>query len=1856
MQTVFSRSRSAAAAATPASRLPHPSAKIIRRRSRSAAADGDGSNGGVVNVDNEGQIETYGTSSQGVIAQSIGGGGGNGGIRGASAGFGGQGGIGLAFGGNAGSGGNGLAVNVLSGTSATGTVIITNGVNANGILAQSIGGGGGNGGVAAAGVGANGPAFGFSMGGNGGNGGGGDAVNVQVNSAIATYGDFANGVVAQSIGGGGGNGAIDATGAGSSKLSSAVGVGGSGGTGGSASTVNLINQGQITTQGTNAAGIIAQSIGGGGGNGGVSIAGSISQSNAFGVAVGGSGGSGGGSNDVTVQNGGSIVTNGQFADGIIAQSIGGGGGNGAVSVGGTLSNSSGIGVGVGGNGGNGGDAGTVSVSNTYAGQAGVIITNGAGSVGILAQSIGGGGGSGGVGISGSINGSSDDLALALGASNGTVGHGGNVTVTNGGTILANGVDAVAVEAQSIGGGGGVVTVNLAGGFSQNSGNVKMTLGSDETTATDMSGGVVALANTGNVQTTGNGAHGVLEQSIGGGGGQAALSGTLTNALSDNATLSIADGGYGGSATAAQNLTAKNSGMVLTSGTGANAVFAQSIGGGGGDAGYALVADLGATAKAANFSLAMGGTGGSAGTAGTIALTTSGVLQTLGENSAGLLAQSIGGGGGTGGFTANGTFTTSSAASQFNVAVGGAGGSQNNAAAIGVTNNGTVLTFGNGSSGIEAQAIGGGGGDAGMTVSGAFSGTSAKSISESIGGAGSGNGAAITLANVGAIQTGTQASGSGTNSNGLLAQSIGGGGGNGSIALSQLALGTAGEATTTNVNLTVGGATGSSGFGDAIGVNDNGTISTFGAASNGLAAQSIGAGGGNATLTFCGCNVTGSNAAGATIALNAVLGDPASTNSTGGNISIDHTNGEIYTSGSVSNGVLVQSIGGGGGTITSALNSAVGTYSLNATIGGNGGVNDSGGTLDLQNAGSIATTGALSDGILAQSVGGGGGSLASAYGSASHANVTLGGNAASGDAGAITIANSGDVYTQGTSSSALFAQSIGGGGGSFVTNAANANDAFVLGGANGTTGNGGAIGINNAGSIQTTGTDAYGIFAQSVGGGGGAALASGTVTLQNGGTGDGGAVDITNGGNIVTSGNGADGIFAQSIGGGGGIAGTFAGSAGGNGSAGNINIAQTGVIYTQGSAANGIVAQSAAGAGTGGNVNVAVNGSIYVTASNANGVLAGSSGSGSGGDVNVTLSANGVIVGGGGTSGAGTTSVSGRAKYHDGIVGRGGKEDAAQASTVSGAAVQFEGNGTNSLTNNGTITTLAGIKGFAVASTGGTTSIVNNGVMVGSISLANSANNSFTNSANGVFIAGSTINLGGGTFMNDGALSPGGIGSIGTMNVTGNYNQSMTGTTAMDLNYLNGAYDRINATGNVTVSGQLDLSLLNVANVTSGVHNYDLFTAGGTLSDQSLQLVAPQSAVSTYSLVPNANGKLQLQNVVNFSPANISGGTSSFGSYVSLLQAAGSSPSLSGMVAQIFNAPSATQLTRLYQQLTPASYGPMEAATLLSTLNFSQEMLTCKSPETDFASLSRGRCVWGGLGSTQSTQMGSTAAVGYNEYNAGVSYGFQNVVSRDKQTLFGGAFSFGEDNLYANSSSMWGSRFTGGLLLKRENSHTGMTYSLDVTGGSGNYQTRRTIEFPSTAIPTSAGATGFGSYQTPSATATGASYVSFFNTGLRADKYVALADGWALTPYVSLTDTRLSLTPTTETGAGALNIKTAYEGDSYLTLQSGFELGGIYQAKSWQIQPHLDIFATQFVGNNQTGLPSTLEGQPVWMKPFTFNNEIDRTLFNLQPTIDFGGKSGFSMRLGGTYQFSPHVHGGTLNINISQKLGPSPKAP
>ncbi len=667
-----------------------------------AAPGGTAGVGGNIWLENDVDITTTGISSHGIYAKS-------------SAGQGGEGGSGYIF---SGGGFGGSAAQAGTVTIKNFGKITTGGDYAIGIQAQSLGGRAGDGG----------DSYGFvGNGGGGSSGGNGSTVIVENDKEIDTGGAFAHGILAQSIGGSGGNGG---------ESGGLVSYGDTGGAGGNGGDVTVTNFGVIKTFGASARGIFAESIGGGGGTGG--------DSSGL-AAVGGKGGPGSFGGTVTVGNSGSITTIGNKSIGIFAQSVGGGGGDGGSSSGPLLS--------VGGDGESGGDGGVVNVNNT-----GIIKTSGDDAHGVFAQSVGGGGGNGG---------SSDSVSafggIALGGKGGAGGVGGVVDITfdnrtQTGVILTAGDRSRGIFAQSVGGGGGAggvakqLSVGLAGAMSLAIGG----RGGD--------GGKGGVVNVGNVstqclllpsacysqvhndlfiQTQGDNAEGMYVQSVGGGGGAGgyAIAAAVSAGVGASVSMSTSVGGSGGGGGAGGDVTIRTGGVIQTgtlggafvtvhgvqttevrnSGEFSTGLMAQSVGGGGGKGGFSISASVAAAVGGAiSMATGVGGSGGSGGDAGKVDVDFDGSITTYGDDAAGAIIQSVGGGGGTGGYNISASIAAGAAVgAAASVGVGGSGGTAGAGGQAKGTIAGDVFTVGARSTGVLVQSVGGGGGDGGFNISGSL---------------------------------------------------------------------------------------------------------------------------------------------------------------------------------------------------------------------------------------------------------------------------------------------------------------------------------------------------------------------------------------------------------------------------------------------------------------------------------------------------------------------------------------------------------------------------------------------------------------------------------------------------------------------------------------------------------------------------------------------------------------------------------------------------------------------------------------------------------------------------------------------------------------------------------------------------------------------------------------------------------------------------------------------------------------------------------------------------------------------------------------------------------------------------------
>lgn len=1807
-------------------------------------ASGEGGDGGAATVTNTGSLQTNLVSSPGLAALSIGGGGGS------AHGTGGL----VAIGGSGGSGGDGSTATINHSESA----IETLNDDSDGAIVQSIGGGGGHGSNAvSASVDVS-----VAIGGTGGDGGNGQAAvyddGGDASYTVTTTGDRSRGVFAQSAGGGGGSGGYDVSATASIGLDVSLGMSGGGSKGGDAGTAAASVAGDIVTSGSHAMGIFAQSQGGGGGNAGMDVTVSAGAAIAsMSLSLGGSGGDGGDSGAVAVTSTGDITTTGDHSTALVAASQAGGGGNAGITLAGTALNAGQLSISLGGDGGGGGNAGAVTV--TTGGN--TIQTSNTASRGIFAQSAGGGGGN--ADVTAAVDGdTATSLDFAIGGGGGDGGGAAAVTVTADSQISTLGDHADGIKAQSVGGGGGNGAATISGEIASG-GDFSLAVGGDGGGSGD--GSSVSVTSSGAISTAGDNSFGLFAQSISnsGGSGGLAVSGDLVSL--GNVTIGVA--GSGGTGGIGGNVTASNTGKITTAGANSTAILAASVGGGGGSGGVSIAASA---LSVGSVKVSVGGDGGTGGQGGTVSVTNTATVKTAGTFSTGLQAQSIGGAGGNGGFSATGGIVEGEISGDVSVTNGGDGGSGGTGGNVAISNAGKISTSDFGSRGIFGQSVGGSGGDGGLALSATVATGSYGTIdiSDTTGGEGGDGGQAGTVgvSNADKIET------SGFQSNAIQAQSVGGNGGAGGTSYALLVTGT--QSLSIGVTTSTGGSGGSGAIGSDVSVENSGELVTKNGGSDGIHIQSIGGNGGDGGIS--GTIVLGADfgsSASADVTINSSVGGNGGSGSDAGTVAVANR-GKIITKGNSSRGVYAQSVGGGGGDggTASAFSLAVTaptkdteeaqSVDLSATwaVGGDGGAAGDGNTAEVSNSGKIKTSGAASYGIYAQSVGGGGGnggdgelgidaftsseianeifdtvgdlySIYEAYedkeGLITEWEVAVGGSeGAQGDGNTVSVDNSGAISTTGHSGTAIFATSVGGGGGSGGDGIGGFLTKITTGGAGSGGGDGGGVNVNNTGNLSTTGEGAMGIFAQSVGGGGGAAgdvelafaysfydlsFAVGVATQEDAGDGgDGGAINVTSSGDINTTGKFAHGIWAHSIGGSGGAAGlgddinlafkAWSGSAGDEGIGGSVTVASSGDINLSGFGSVGIFAQSVGG------------GASTDSSSKAS-------------DVSITIS-NDVI----------SSGENGRAIMAQSVGGDGNGTIAVEigeGATVSTAENGYETIGfldgkNNTLTNYGTIKKPEedGLNGYVVIADGGLLDIENYGTLSGSIMLDDSYKNILTNTAQGTFEAGQEVTIGSKktpVFTNAGIVSPGGTGTIITTDISSDYTQSDTGTFAVDLDLAESTNDALVIAGNADIAGSVTVNLLDVGSA-STLPGTRIIAVASELNNTAQ---AVSTAIGTYGLSVSGD-ILNLDYTLDFSSDHaLDRGTDNQGEIADHLHSSflsGADDELGAMLTQLANLPDSQAYATALDTLSPRVYADTMTTTLFSIDRFQDSMMSCAPRAGLYRFVREEQCSWIEAQGYQTTRDSTSNSIGFKENTTGVAGGLQ--FSLDDDWTLGGALSYQSRNLetddYASSD---GHQFQGGLVVKHRVEDS--LFSAAITAGRGSYDVDREIFDGSTA--------------------TGQQDISFVAGTLRGARTFERGN-WYLKPMLDLKAGYLHMSSLQESGAGAANVNLQGENQHYFSIRPAFEIGGeLALKKGYLLRPKLAIGIAQFLTNPTTTISGSFAGSPGGATGFDSQSPYDRTSFDFEASFDLLNSNGMVISAGGYGRYSDTIqsYGGRVELQI-----------
>jgi len=1854
---------------------------------------GTGNDAGDVTYTDTGQagrtISTEGDRSRGVFLQSVGGGGGDGGnaisVNGVDPAT-----IGFSLGGDGGSAGDGGVVKYLQGVAA----ISTEGDHASAIQAQSIGGGGGNGGNAITAGAAAAISFGVSIGGDGQSGGKGGAVTVSGTGALKTAGVASAGIHAQSIGGGGGNGGTSVSGNGFAFASIDLALGGAGGDGGAADKVTVEWSDTIGTGGDNSAGILAQSIGGGGGSAGTTVAAAVQSQASVQVSVGGSGGSGGTSEAVSVTQTGAVTTEGDISAGVLAQSIGGGGGHSGTTLAGTWSSWASLSTSVGGSGGSGGNAGTVTAN------VGSITTKGDSSSAVSAMSIGGGGGS--AHVTGAFDGTSNaSMNVAVGGSGGAGGDGSEVTVSLDGALDTTGHNAAAIKAMSIGGGGGdsgmTVTGSLSGGVP-----VGVSVGGDG--GSSGSGGAVSVSTTAGstIRTSGDLSEGLIAASIARSGGSAGHVVSADGFSGGDANVDV--GGHGGGGGDAGTVMVDNVASIITAGDFSSAIEARSMGGGGGSAKASINASALSMGDAA---VTVGGKGGAGGNGGDVTVGSNATLGTGGVFAYGILAQSAGGAGGNGGFAVEASATGGEISGQLGVSVGGSGGDGGMAGTVGVTASGSISTGDYGAIGILAQSIGGAGGAGGSVYSGNLSASSQGSatIDFNIGGEGGGGarGGTTDVTNAASIAT------DGFYADGILAQSIGGNGGKGGSVYSILTTYQPGGAL--NFNMDIGGSGGTGAHADIVNVINSGSITTAKGGSDGIAAMSVGGGGGKggAAANINASPIPGGTGGEFTGNVNIGIGGSGGAGGDGAAVTVKNT-GNILSVDDHSRGVYAVSVGGGGGDggaassasysfngVCSALTGGAGygckpsqdapeeetttvQLSLTVEIGGTGAAGGNGGAVSVTNDAAIATAGHLSHGIVAHSIGGGGGD--GGYGGLgikawtdnatadwaaklpgtftfipnfTNISAGVGGSGGSaGDGGDVSVDGSGGIATQGAHAFGVHAQSIGGGGGNGGAGSTGLWSEVTVGGRGSGGGDGGKVTVDLTGGIATSGKGGVGIFAQSVGGGGGTAgdvelgwtakwadlnIGAGVGVQQNpGGGGDGGDVTVTSAA-ITTTGEHAHGIIAQSVGGSGGIAsisgdlavaglGMYAGGNGDAGNGGNIIVSNNGAISVSGAGAHGIIAQSTVGrTGQGdlaGDVTINVNANVRASGTGGRGILAQSQG-----DPNGAITIN---------VAAGTTV-----------------STAADGAETIGL---FDGTG-NSIVNFGTIRHEGDeATDYVIRTNGSALSVTNNGVIEGSV-LTEFRNGdtgnaiAFTNASGATFGMGASVDLGLlGFLSNAGTMSAGTVGTIGQTIFNGTLSQTTDGMFAVDFVF-GGAHDLVtvaNGSPLPELAGSVLPKSQGVAPAGGTTGRFTFLQSDVGISSNTLTVAS--TATVDYSLVqhnPATGGQaIDLTYSIDYTPW--SGNSSSkvppslmnqitqnhtrFGEHIDELVAFrqsapdDSNAFIDDLVHSLLGVEAVEDLLDVYSTFAPPELFAAGETTLYSSLRFADSLMSCPANGASGLVFTReGSCSWLQAIGASNDRDADGYTLGYDADVAGVYGGAQAQIG---EGWFAG-FALGSEwtDLEAHRLSGTGASFHAGVSLKYEYDATTLAGAL--SGGFGSFDMQRDILAPEGVIH-----------------AEGDPDITWLSAHARIAHVFAVTDDSYIKPWFDAGIIHLRQDAYTESDAGPYGLHVGAMDNTFYTLNPAADFGTKFDIGGMSAEVALSAGMLAILGDTDWSASLQLSGVDSSGPSYKVVDDGGGTFAQLGATIKAELSENTSLEAGGSALFNSdqQQYTGTAKLMVS----------
>lgn len=384
-------------------------------------------------------------------------------------------------------------------------------------------------------------------------------------------------------------------------------------------------------------------------------------------------------------------------------------------------------------------------------------------------------------------------------------------------------------------------------------------------------------------------------------------------------------------------------------------------------------------------------------------------------------------------------------------------------------------------------------------------------------------------------------------------------------------------------------------------------------------------------------------------------------------------------------------------------------------------------------------------------------------------------------------------------------------------------------------------------------------------------------------------------------------------------------------------------------------------------------------------------------------------------------------------------------------------GTSTLNTSGTVT-LSALSGTAVLGGAGNTTINNSGVLTtvtnGAINLGGGTN-AFNNLGGGLFNAGPTVDLGAGNRLtNAGIFAPSGTGTLGTTTVTGDFTQTGTGGLATDIRFGSLFADLTNVTGTSVLSGQVVPNIVNPGFVQPGTQQVTILTSTGGVTDAGLTV--QDTAVLDYDVLFPDGFSVVLGVTVDFAPTGLNPNQTSVANTFNSIQTAGGSATFAPVVAGLVAVPDLTGLGLAYDQLGPEIYLGNGVAALVSSLDFTDDLMSCKVREGGYALIQEGQCIWAQASGHWLDQERTRETADFDRAAFRFSGGAQAELAEDWRLGLALGYEAGDLDAIGNRQGSQSDTVHAGAVVKYV--HGNALVAAAVSGGHGWYDTTRNMAF------------------------------------------------------------------------------------------------------------------------------------------------------------------------------------------------------